>query len=187
MLKRIVVALAGAALAIGVAVPASADSTPKVDRTEFAAVKRGTSLTKVQSTFDATGKKTSEYIGTYVKSQTREWKTTTSEYGWVIVDFTKKNGVWVLDSKAVHWGVDATNTADKMTKAEFQKIWNGKTIAQVRSIAGTKGTNVYEYLSQYQKTITVEWPVDSEYGYAQVDFKWKNGAYTVVGKNAYWG
>ncbi|WP_062298782.1 hypothetical protein [Demequina maris] len=187
MFKRIVVAVAGAALAVGIAVPASADSTPKVDRSEYAAVKRGTPLATVQAKFDSKGAKTSEYIGTYVKSQTREWKTATSPYGWVMVDFEKKNGRWVLDSKSVSWGVDAKQTADKMTKGEFQKIWTGKTIAQVRKIAGTSGTRTYEYTSRYQRTITVEWPTPSPYGYASVDFKWKNGTYVVTSKSAYWG
>ena len=100
-MKKLLIALATsiALLApVAVAAPASA-SEAYVTKAEFKQVKKGMPLAKVHRIFDTKGKQS--FIG--YGYQSREYKTA-SEYGFVMIDFKKRNGVWRLQSKSAFWG-----------------------------------------------------------------------------------
>ncbi|MFV0286837.1 MAG: hypothetical protein ACK5IM_10720 [Demequina sp.] len=181
---RVAAVAMGAALAVGVAMPASADSTAKVDRGEFAKVVVDKwTLAQVQKEFDSAGTN----VTTSSTSRTVKWKTTTSSYGSVNVSFTKTGGKWIVASKSASWGVDAKQTSNKFTQSEFGKVKLNSTLASVQKTAGTSGVVTYEYKSKYTNSRTVEWPVPNfKLGYVSVDFDYENGAWKTYSKYAWW-
>jgi hypothetical protein len=111
-LSRVIVGLAAAAAGIigvtALAAPqsASAAGTPGcVSRIEYGQARKGMSPTRVANLFGTTGKVTgSGNIGGY-KFVNRQYRTCTSQYGFVSVDFFNDGPRTpvVLDSKFVIW------------------------------------------------------------------------------------
>ncbi|WP_062384797.1 hypothetical protein [Demequina iriomotensis] len=187
-LRVITAAFAGVAIALTGATAASADDSPQVDRKEFAATKLGETIAVVKERFDSRGTQLDldSYDG--ARHQVRSWTATTSADGIVMLDFVKKDGVWVVDGKLAMWMDGPEQTRNKMTHGEFRQVKKGLTLAEVRAIADTKGTTQFELRDTEDRMLTIDWPVpDSVDGVASVDFEWKKGAYRVVSKFVYWG
>jgi hypothetical protein len=88
------------ALAAITATPAEAGGSPCVTRTEFRNVSRGMTLARVVRIFDSRGRTTFQMSG----YKQKEWNTCTSRYGFVFVDFERRNGAFRVDSKTAYWG-----------------------------------------------------------------------------------
>lgn len=103
-MKRIVSSLAASAfLAVGVvagAPAASADTEGCVTKTEFSKISRGDTIRKVTRVFDTKGKQT--YIG--YGYQSRDYRVCGSRYGFVNIDYDRRNGLWYVESKSAYWG-----------------------------------------------------------------------------------
>lgn len=79
-----------------------------VTKPEFRKVERGMRMQRVHHIFDVRGKQTyfdGGYAGRYgwPPGQSREYRTK-STWGWVSLDFKKRNGVWRLTGKYAYWG-----------------------------------------------------------------------------------
>ena len=100
-MKKLVLALvcALALLApVSVAAPAQA-AEAYVTKVEFKKVTKGMSITRVHKILDTKGKQSWVGFG----YQSREYKTG-SQFGFVMIDYKKRNGVWRLDAKTAFWG-----------------------------------------------------------------------------------
>jgi Ni/Co efflux regulator RcnB len=79
-----------------------------ITKTEFRAVKKGMSITRVNNIVDYQGSQ-SYYDGGYPgaygwpASQSREYRQAGSKYGSAYIDFERHNGVWKVDSKSAYW------------------------------------------------------------------------------------
>jgi hypothetical protein len=99
--KILAASAATAALLLAAPVaPASADTKGCVSKTEYKKVRDGWTISRVSNVFDTKGSQTFSGYG----YQSREYKACTSAYGFVNVDFQKKNGTWKVESKAAYWG-----------------------------------------------------------------------------------
>jgi hypothetical protein len=86
--------------------PASA-SEPYVTKAEFRQVTRGMKITRVHRIFDVKGRQTI-YSPAYpsigiAAEQTREYRTKSS-WGFVDIDYKRKDGTWVVVRKSAYWG-----------------------------------------------------------------------------------
>lgn len=78
----------------------SANATePWVTRTEYRKVVKGMRIARVHRIFDTNGTQYFHMSG----YQSREYRTR-SEYGFVYVDYRRRNGFWVVTSKSAYWG-----------------------------------------------------------------------------------
>ncbi len=103
MIRRIAASAVGALLVTGlgaVTAPAQADTPGCVSRNEFRIVEKGWTKSRVDRLFDAGGKTSSQGYG----YKYQEYKTCTSRWGFVSVDFQHRNGVWRVVGKYVYWG-----------------------------------------------------------------------------------
>jgi hypothetical protein len=166
----------------------------KATQAEFAKIAVGNSIDHVRKTFGSTGTIWSYFDapGTSYDSVTIEWPTT-SEYGWVWVDFVKtSSGAWKVDTRSAYWGIDApwSATNNKATQAEYNKLKPGNSIDYARQTFGTSGTitSYFDAPGYSNDSVTLEWPTTSEYGYVTVDFiKNSSGAWKIETLDAYWG
>jgi hypothetical protein len=109
LVKKFIAATAvslGLALASPVALTPAADaaaqrgcSSSKVTKVEYRKIHRGDSKAKVKRVFDSTGRLIMQGFGT----EYREWNTC-SRWGWVTVDFERRNGVQRVTGKFAYWG-----------------------------------------------------------------------------------
>ncbi|WP_062517940.1 hypothetical protein [Demequina gelatinilytica] len=189
-IKPMLAAVVGVALAVGTGPVALADSSPSIDRNEYAQIKRGMTLKQVKDIADSWGTVTSEFSTSLNRYQFREWAvtTSTSPVASADIDFVRKNGAWIVDEKSVWWTFDPKQTADKVTKSEFRSVSRNMPYWKVKRVFGTWGTKSYERSSEYGRTLSVLWPVPgSIWGDVEVDFEWRNGRWELEGKSAYWG
>jgi hypothetical protein len=104
----LVATIAVAATPLVVAAPAQADTPTCVSRSEFRAVQKGWSITRVHRKLDVSGKQ-AIYFPAFPElgipaEQTREYKPCASRYGYVSIDFKRVSGTWKLSSKMAFWG-----------------------------------------------------------------------------------
>ncbi len=72
-----------------------------VKRNEFSKVKRGMRINRVHAIFDTDGKKLAQAYGML----TREYKPCSDpQYGFVWVDYERRNSTWKVSGKAAYWG-----------------------------------------------------------------------------------
>jgi hypothetical protein len=108
LMKKLVTSLAlTATLAAPTAVltalnasPADAGGSACATRTEFRNVHRGMTEGRVTRIFDSRGRVS--FQGSGYKS--KEWNTCTSQYGFVWVDFERRNGAFRVTTKTAFWG-----------------------------------------------------------------------------------
>ena len=91
-----------------VATPANADTPTCVSKSEFRAVQKGWSITRVANRFDRNGNQTYYDSGDpsidWPAYQSREYKPC-RRYSYVSVSFEKEAGdVWRVTSKSAYWG-----------------------------------------------------------------------------------
>jgi hypothetical protein len=103
-MRKLVTSLAATAvMATGVvatAPAASADTLGCVTRTEYSKISKGDTIRKVTRVFDTKGKQT--YVG--YGYQSRDYRVCGSRYGFVNIDYDRRNGLWYVDSKSAYWG-----------------------------------------------------------------------------------
>lgn len=80
---------------------ASADTPGCVSRAEFRRVEKTMQIARVHRIFDTSGKQTSVGFG----YQSREYKACSDpKYGFVYVDYQRRDGTWRVTSKYAYWG-----------------------------------------------------------------------------------
>lgn len=110
MRSKILVPLLAASFAVPAAVlatPASADTAGCVTKTEFRAVSKGWSITRVYNRFDTHGHQTYFIGGSkyFPAEQGREYKSCTDpSFSTVEVDYKKRDGVWRVSDRFAYWG-----------------------------------------------------------------------------------
>ncbi|WP_062464853.1 hypothetical protein [Demequina soli] len=177
--RTVAAAVAGLAMMAAAAVPAAANSTPTVDRAEYAAVHLGDSFAKVKRVFDASGTIVSSAGG----SQVRQFKAATNAKGYVRVTLKRSGGVYKVTAKQAVW-LDAKYNAGHISRAEA--YWRGlvegsTTLAQARAKVGSAGTVKVLGMENGIPGIMVTWPADCggswSMGFQQIDGVWLyNGA-----------
>ncbi|GMA37291.1 hypothetical protein [Demequina litorisediminis] len=181
---RIAAVAMGAALAVGVAIPASADTSAKVDKGEYTKVVVGKwTLAQVQKEFDSAGTN----VSTSSTSRSVKWKTTTR---------LERFGVRLLCQevgqvdRVVEVGLVGRRREADLGQVHAVRVRQGRlgsTLASVQKTAGTAGVVTSEYKSAYTESRTVEWPVPGyKYGWVQVDFTKKSGQWKTNIKAASW-
>ncbi|MFC7878610.1 hypothetical protein [Isoptericola sp. NPDC057391] len=163
----------------------------KATSAEFGKVKQGNSITYTRQTFGTAGTvvETYEAPGTEHDAVVLEWPTESTD-GWVQVYFVKNSsGTWKVDTRVAFWGEDAKRTADKATRAEFDRVAIGNSIDHVRRTFGTAGTIAYYFDAPGSSSdlVWLLWPTPSPDGFLNVDFaKTSAGTWKTVGRWAAW-
>jgi len=163
----------------------------KATSAEFGRVKQGNSITFVRQTFGTAGTVIEAYEapGTKYDYVALQWPTASAD-GWVEVAFVKNSsGTWKVDTRAGYFDVVAKQTADKATRAEFDKVAVGNSIDHARRTFGTTGTINYQFDAPGSASdlVWLLWPTESPDGFVNVDFaKTSAGTWKATGRWAFW-
>lgn len=90
---------------VAAAAPAAAETPSYVSKKEFGKVTKGMRKQRVHEIFDVSGKQTYFASGTQW-SPPEQWREypTASDWGYVEVDYKKREGVWRVTAKYAFWG-----------------------------------------------------------------------------------
>ncbi|WP_084038386.1 hypothetical protein [Demequina sp. NBRC 110053] len=157
----------------------------KAVKSEYDAVKIGMSIADVRKKFGTAGTVTAQYQSKSSIYADLSWPVE-DEYGSVDVDFKWSNGTYRVISKLAYWGSDIVDTANKATKAEYDKVPLGTSIADVRKTFGTAGTVTAHYQDSSTVYAAVSWPTEDADGWVDVEFEWSQGTYRATTKSALW-
>lgn len=72
-------------------------------KSEYLAIKAGMTISKVRSIIGSYGTRSHDYVSKYSSERAYIWPASTSKYGQVTVEFTVKNGIYVVSSKSAFW------------------------------------------------------------------------------------
>lgn len=176
-------ALAGAGLAIALilsgSITAGANTTPTVDYAEFDAAKFGKSITQVHANFETSGVTLSKTA----TSLSKVYRVAYTNLDEVWVDYTKKNGVWIVAAREAAWVTEPNQSLNPVSEAEYLKIKGGMSLAQVRTLVGSAGSRAADIVNKYGTVREFMWPVThSTTGFAYVQFRMKEGVFVVTRK-----
>ncbi|MGA4843672.1 hypothetical protein [Streptomyces sp. G45] len=160
--------LLAAALTAALA-PTAQAASPTITRAEYDKVKLGASVAKLTSVAGRGAcKKTSSSGGSGFSVKVYECKGN-KRYSTALFSFG--NGKLELKSQS---GLDGKESNGKMTKAKYNKIKKGKTIAQMHSIAG-KGVCVRISDSEIRGTKSAMYLCEQSRTYGNAVFSFTNG------------
>jgi hypothetical protein len=114
--KSVIAAVAALVASLGMVSQATSASAAEhyVTKKEFHRVSKGMKMPRVHAIFDTRGKQVSFYSAIDAKlcskgkiwacaEQDREYRTK-SRWGYVDIDYYKRNGIWRVGSRSAYWG-----------------------------------------------------------------------------------